>query len=346
MMRSSQLTPRPVPRSRSAPALVAGAPDPFIGTMSTPQLAARSELPSTEETPGRRDFELRKKLEDDEWWRDHWLRVDEAAGGDGWQTPIVPKPKGEGPRKKKPRPWQGAAIAAGPVPPGAVRARTAGGRVATVLYRKQRGYFAVELDGDENDEGGAYERKTLRRPKFAPGQDELLNSAPPDPNRAEPKPRDPDSRKKYPNEMDPDELKAHEKAMADKKAAGVDEFKAAVKAFEASSWVEKDGHLKIVGEVKSWVDRGGSATTAAGWIRRLISKKDRLRPWQLRCSYSRTPPGPPGGVVWDIAPRKKAKVESEPVFESDDDVDDDVVDADEVMPQPKKRGPPRARKAL
>ena len=72
------------------------------------------------------------------------------------QAPIVPKPKGEGPRKKKPKSQAGP----GPVPPGAVRARTAGGRVATVLYRKQRGWFAVELDGDENDEGGAYERKT------------------------------------------------------------------------------------------------------------------------------------------------------------------------------------------
>ena len=90
------------------------------------------------------------------------------------QAPIVPKPKGEGPRKKKPKSQAGP----GPVPPGAVRARTAGGRVATVLYRKQRGWFAVELDGDENDEGGAYERKTLRRPMFAPGQDELLNRAP------------------------------------------------------------------------------------------------------------------------------------------------------------------------
>ena len=224
MMRSSQLTPRPVPRSRSAPALVAGAPDPFIGTMSTPQLAARSELPSTEETPGRRDFELRKKLEDDEWWRDHWLRADEAAGGDGWQTPIVPKPKGEGPRKKKPRPWQGAAIAAGPVPPGAVRARTAGGRVATVLYRKQRGYFAVELDGDENDEGGAYERKTLRRPKFAPGQDELLNSAPPDPNRAiilddDGFPLWPGGSRKQLSDCKGDEVKAYHEAIAKRDAA-------------------------------------------------------------------------------------------------------------------------------
>ena len=110
------------------------------------------------------------------------------------QAPIVPKPKGEGPRKKKPKSQAGP----GPVPPGAVRARTAGGRVATVLYRKQRGWFAVELDGDENDEGGAYERKTLRRPMFAPGQDELLNSAPPDPNPAEPKPKDPAAPKKSP----------------------------------------------------------------------------------------------------------------------------------------------------
>ena len=104
----------------------------------------------------------------------------------------MPKPKGEGPRKKKPKSQAGP----GPVPPGAVRARTAGGRVATVLYRKQRGWFAVELDGDENDEGGAYERKTLRRPMFAAGQDELLNSAPPDPNPAEPKPKDPAAPKK------------------------------------------------------------------------------------------------------------------------------------------------------
>ena len=110
------------------------------------------------------------------------------------QAPIVPKPKGEGPRKKKPKSQAGP----GPVPPGAVRARTAGGRVATVLYRKQRGWFAVELDGDENDEGGAYERKTLRRPMFAAGQDELLNSAPPDPNPAEPKPKDPAAPKKSP----------------------------------------------------------------------------------------------------------------------------------------------------
>ena len=119
----------------------------------------------------------------------------------------MPKPKGEGPRKKKPKSQAGP----GPVPPGAVRARTAGGRVATVLYRKQRGWFAVELDGDENDEGGAYERKTLRRPMFAAGQDELLNSAPPDPNPAEPKPKDPAAPKKSP-------AKAAAAAPADKAA--------------------------------------------------------------------------------------------------------------------------------
>jgi hypothetical protein len=103
------------------------------------------------------------------------------------QAVFVPKPKKEGgaekPKKKKAKSQAGP----GPVPVGAVRARTAGGRVATVLYRKQRGWFAVEMDGDADDEGGAFERKTLRRPMFAPGQDELLNTAPPDPNPEPPK---------------------------------------------------------------------------------------------------------------------------------------------------------------
>ena len=54
---------------------------------------------------------------------------------------------------------------------------TAGGRVATILERKQRGWFAVELDGNVNDEGGAFERKSMRRPMFAPGQDALLDRA-------------------------------------------------------------------------------------------------------------------------------------------------------------------------
>ena len=54
---------------------------------------------------------------------------------------------------------------------------TAGGRVATILERKQRGWFAVALDGNVNDEGGAFERKSMRRPMFAPGQDALLDRA-------------------------------------------------------------------------------------------------------------------------------------------------------------------------
>lgn len=77
-------------------------------------------------------------------------------------------------------------------------------------------------------------------------------------------------REKYPNEMDPDELKAHQQAMAEKKAAGADEFKAAVADFEASSWVEEDNYVAIVDELKSWVARGGTAATAARWIGRLM----------------------------------------------------------------------------
>ena len=52
-----------------------------------------------------------------------------------------------------------------------VKVRTKGGREAIVLEKMQRGWFRVELDQNANDEGGAYERKTLRRPMFAPGQD-------------------------------------------------------------------------------------------------------------------------------------------------------------------------------
>ena len=92
-----------------------------------------------------------------------------------------------------------------------VKVRTKGGREAIVLEKMQRGWFRVELDQNANDEGGAYERKTLRRPMFAPGQDELLNSAPPDPNPAEPKPKDPAAPKKSP-------AKAAAAAPADKAA--------------------------------------------------------------------------------------------------------------------------------
>ena len=105
------------------------------------------------------------------------------------------------------------------------------------------------------------------------------------------------SRGPYPNEMEPDELKAREQAMADKKAAGADEFKAAVADFEASSWVEKDNYVAIVDELKSWVARGGTAATAAGWIRRLMiaTKRrkggDGLNPTDVRFKYTRTSPG-------------------------------------------------------
>ena len=92
------------------------------------------------------------------------------------QAAFVPKPKGSGSSKGRKSSVQQSGP--GPVPVGAVQAITAGGRVATILERKQRGWFAVELDGNANDEGGAFERKSMRRPMFAPGQDELLNRAP------------------------------------------------------------------------------------------------------------------------------------------------------------------------
>ena len=60
-----------------------------------------------------------------------------------------------------------------------IKVRTAGGREAIVLEKMQRGWFSVELDGNANDEGGARERKSMRRlHSFAPGQDHLLDAAP------------------------------------------------------------------------------------------------------------------------------------------------------------------------
>jgi len=59
-----------------------------------------------------------------------------------------------------------------------IRVRTAGGREAIVLEKMQRGWFRVELDQNANDEGGANERKSLRRPQLAAGQDHLLDAAP------------------------------------------------------------------------------------------------------------------------------------------------------------------------
>ena len=73
-----------------------------------------------------------------------------------------------------------AGALAGAPPSGVpIRVRTAGGREAIVLEKMQRGWFRVELDQNANDEGGAGERKSMRRPHgFAPGQDHLLDAAP------------------------------------------------------------------------------------------------------------------------------------------------------------------------
>jgi len=60
-----------------------------------------------------------------------------------------------------------------------IRVRTVAGREATVLKDRGKGWLYVELDGNENDEGGAHERKSIRRPHgFAPGQDHLLDAVP------------------------------------------------------------------------------------------------------------------------------------------------------------------------
>ena len=78
-----------------------------------------------------------------------------------------------------PRYKQQGARAPGPKPPGCAQARTRGGRLAWVLGRNAKGWIAVELDGNANDEGKAYERKSLRWNQFAPGQDSILAAAPP-----------------------------------------------------------------------------------------------------------------------------------------------------------------------
>ena len=80
---SHLLTPRrQAPRWRSAPPSVDGAPDAYVATLRTPELAKRSELPSTEETPGRADFELSEKRKEDKWWDDFWEREDEEEASD------------------------------------------------------------------------------------------------------------------------------------------------------------------------------------------------------------------------------------------------------------------------
>ena len=45
--------------------------------------------------------------------------------------------------------------------------RTPGGRVATVIERRARGWVYVELDGNANDEGGAHERKSFRNSQLS-----------------------------------------------------------------------------------------------------------------------------------------------------------------------------------
>ena len=62
-----------------------------------------------------------------------------------------------------------AAPAAAPAAGEPITVRTAGGREAIVLEKMQRGWFRVELDQNANDEGGAGEHKSMRRPHaFAP----------------------------------------------------------------------------------------------------------------------------------------------------------------------------------
>ena len=45
--------------------------------------------------------------------------------------------------------------------------RTPGGRIATVIERRARGWVYVELDGNANDEGGAHERKSFRNSQLS-----------------------------------------------------------------------------------------------------------------------------------------------------------------------------------
>ena len=92
----------------------------------------------------------------------------------GWRKPTTPP-------------------APGPKPPGCVQVRTKGGRLAWLLGRNAKGWIAVELDGDANDEGRAFERKSLRWNQFASGQDMVILAVPVDkptePAMPKPKPR-------------------------------------------------------------------------------------------------------------------------------------------------------------
>ena len=52
-----------------------------------------------------------------------------------------------------------------------------GGRIATVIEKRGRGWLFVELDGDANDEGGAFERKCIRQ-RASPTNDITRASSP------------------------------------------------------------------------------------------------------------------------------------------------------------------------
>ena len=81
MMRSTLSTPPRAPRLRLTPAPeIVGAPHPFVGTMSTPDLLRRSELPSTEETPGRRDYDASGAYElTEDWWAKTYGEDEESS---------------------------------------------------------------------------------------------------------------------------------------------------------------------------------------------------------------------------------------------------------------------------
>ena len=242
MMRSTLSTPVRAPRLRlTLAAQIVGAPHPFIETMSTPELLARSEMLGDEETPGRRDYDVSGAYElTEDWWAKIYGVGEEEDDDDN--KVKDPDYEGEKPQSRK------RAAAAGDGP----RKRGDG-------QREREGPRAIILDdaGFPLWPGGL--RKQLR-----------------DCNAAE--------------------AKAYHEAIAKRDAAadaaGADELKAAVSAFDTSPLAEKDNYVAIVDEVKSWAKRGGTKATAAKWIRCLVSKgKDKLTPSRVRLNYTRTPPG-------------------------------------------------------
>ena len=232
MMRSTLSTPVRAPRLRlTLAAQIVGAPHPFIETMSTPELLARSEMLGDEETPGRRDYDASGAYElTEDWWAKIYGVGEEEDDDDN--KVKDPDYEGERPQSRK-------------------RAAAAGGDGP----RKR----AIILD----DAGF---------PLWPKGTRKKLHKC----NAAE--------QEAY--------HEAVAKRDAAKDAAGADELKAAVSAFDTSPLAEKDNYVAIVDEVKSWAKRGGTKATAAKWIRCLVSKgKDKLTPSRVRLNYTRTPPG-------------------------------------------------------